>query len=297
VDRCIIKGRAGQRENAYPAPNHSCTFSGKARQMAAAKSTTRHTGPLIDLTGRLYGPWEIVGFHHKQGDDNHWRVKCKCGIEMLHTTQECLYYSGGCPMCRWSSDTLLTKYFPKEKQVWRAMHFRCKDTTDSNYGGRGIKVCERWSEADGFTNFMMDMGKRPSDDLQIDRIDVNGNYEKSNARWVTNKVNQRNKRSALMLTLGGITQCATEWEEDLGILHKRVGIRKWFGWSDEEAISRPVRKYTMTHEMFVEIMDEVSRTGASVMSVAKSHGVTPSAVYHRKYRAQKKAARQSVEAS
>lgn len=77
---------------------------------------------------------------------------------------------------------------------WRGMIARCTNPSDpsfANYGGRGITVCARWLES--FENFLADMGPRPSKDLSIDRIDVNGNYELANCRWATS-VDQANNR-------------------------------------------------------------------------------------------------------
>jgi hypothetical protein len=71
----------------------------------------------------------------------------------------------------------------------RCLNYNSKDYT--NYGGRGIKVCDRWINS--FINFYNDMGDRPLG-TSIDRIDVNGNYEPSNCRWSTSKEQQNNKR-------------------------------------------------------------------------------------------------------
>lgn len=78
--------------------------------------------------------------------------------------------------------------------------------------------------------------------LSIDRIDVNGNYEPSNCRWVNNLVQARNKTNNKMVTYNGITKCLVQWCEDLNISYNTIRARIRLGWDIAKAFETPVNK-------------------------------------------------------
>jgi hypothetical protein len=126
-----------------------------------------------------------------------------------------------------------------EYDAFQAMHQRCehpKNKQYPNYGGRGIKVCNRWKT---FIPFFEDMGLRPSPRHSIDRINNNGDYSPKNCRWATVKVqssNRRNNRFYKGLTI-------TQWGERLNIRPKTIWERMRIGWSIKKAIFTPPRIY------------------------------------------------------
>jgi hypothetical protein len=126
---------------------------------------------------------------------------------------------------------------------FRAMKRRCEEKNDINYkyyGARGIKVCEEWRL---FKNFVSDMGIRP-EGKTLDRINPNGNYEKSNCRWATAEQQIKNRRHRKdSLTHNGITKTKKEWSEWAGInfwtLRERL---EKMGWSLEKTLTTPTQK-------------------------------------------------------
>jgi len=125
--------------------------------------------------------------------------------------------------------------------TWRTMRTRCnwkKYPRWPDYGGRGIKVCERWNGKYGFINFLEDMGDKPSEDHQLDRIDNDGDYTIDNCRWATRSENQMNKRKMKNNTSGftGITPYVNNrgkhyWRARVG--SKTIGYYETF----DEAVS------------------------------------------------------------
>lgn len=122
-------------------------------------------------------------------------------------------------------------YLP-EYQVWYQMKQRCgnpKNAGYQRYGGRGIFVCESWRKS--FAVFFKDMGGRPNEKSQIDRIDNNDGYYKENCRWVTPAQNALNTRRNKRLTFNGKTQTIKEWADETGFdrncIVSRLYTLKW----------------------------------------------------------------------
>lgn len=126
-------------------------------------------------------------------------------------------------------------------EIWRAMKKRCHLKTHihyKNYGGRGIVVCDEWKN-DSKTFFEWALSNGYRDDLTIDRIDNNGNYEPSNCRWVSVKTQCRNTRKNHLITYNGETRCLIEWSELTGIKHTTIDERLKRGWTVEQALTIP----------------------------------------------------------
>jgi hypothetical protein len=136
----------------------------------------------------------------------------------------------------------------KEYRAWRRMLFSCYNENAKeydNYGGRGIKVCDRWLDpANGFTDFLSCVGRAPSPKHSIDRIDVNGHYEPKNVRWATSTEQGRNRRNNRLLTAFGETKTLSEFSAQFNVCSVAVAWRLDRGWSVEDALTKPMQKKT-----------------------------------------------------
>lgn len=124
-----------------------------------------------------------------------------------------------------------------EYVAWINMLGRCTSpnyTGFALYGGRGIRVCERWLTS--YSAFLADMGRRPTPAHSLDRVDADGNYEPGNCRWATESQQQRNRRNNRMITAFGQTKCLAEWSESTGIKRETIAVRIKSGHAPERAL-------------------------------------------------------------
>lgn len=194
--------------------------------------------PLIDLRGRKFGRlsplWYMGG--------GRWHCSCDCGSHARVITSNLL--KGNSTSCGCKRRETQFKHGMSGTPIWHAwqeMRQRCsnpKNQAFANYGGRGIRVCDRWEK---FENFISDMGMRPPG-YELDRINNDGNYEPENCRWVTSRSNKHNKRTNHLVTWKGETLPITVWAERLGMHPRTLCNRIGRGWSLERAMTGKVQK-------------------------------------------------------
>lgn len=130
-----------------------------------------------------------------------------------------------------------------EYQTWCVMLARCKNPQNpryADYGGRGIKVCDRWAQ---FENFLADMVQKPSPKHSIERIDNDGDYCPENCKWATTEEQANNKRCNRTITMLGETKTMAQWAKQFGISDTNIWQRiEVLGWSEQKAVTKPVRK-------------------------------------------------------
>lgn len=213
--------------------------------------------------GSRYGRWMVVGTLDQRVEMSSpypvsWQLcRCDCGVERsvrTHTLSNGSSQSCGCMRddnqraaiikhgdCRGGRPTRLLI-------IWHDMMNRCNRTSHNRYkdwGGRGVRVCDEWSEYTAFQRWATCNGY--SDDLEIDRRDVNGNYGPDNCRWVNEIQQAQNRRTTVLVTAFGETRAARHWATDARCVvgYGRLRDRIKHGWSHERAI---VTEFKRGHE-------------------------------------------------
>jgi hypothetical protein len=130
------------------------------------------------------------------------------------------------------------------RHVYYGMISRCTKSSNAkypSYGGRGIRVCDRWLGRDGFVNFTADMGER-TEGVSLDRRNNDGDYCPENCHWASRSQQARNKRTSRYLTHNGQRMTIADWAEVSGINYRLLQYRISKGWDIDRALTQPVNK-------------------------------------------------------
>lgn len=197
---------------------------------------------IVDLTSKKVGRLKVLyrlHNYHKKGV--YWLCICDCGnfidvssnnLRNRHTKSCGCLQKEPTNIKHGKSDTRLYK-------IWGCMKDRCNNKLHPayfDYGERGIKICKEWlHDFQAFYNWALNNSY--SDNLTIDRIDVDGNYEPNNCRWVDMKTQVRNRRNTKYITYKGETKPLKEWCEILNLNYTTIFARLYYyNWSIEKAL-------------------------------------------------------------
>ena len=212
-----------------------------------------------DLTGMRFGKLTVLEYTNKRNLNRNilWRCLCDCGNK-IYVATSCLN-SGHTKSCGCEKNNFVEmgkiggkfgKHHLSRTRLYKCYNHminRCHNSSNiqyKDYGGRGITVCEEWkNDFISFYNWAMSNGYK--DDLTIDRIDVNGNYEPSNCRWVNMQKQNNNRRNNHIIIYNGERKTLEEWSRILpiNISSAELRYRIMNNWSIEKAFKTPVRRF------------------------------------------------------
>lgn len=208
-------------------------------------------GTVIDLTGQKFGRLTALyreDFIKKDGrKETAYVCECDCG-----ETRKVLAYnlknghtvSCGCQSLENRIKAKTTHHLAGTRiyRIWRGMKTRCENKNDYHhklYGERGIKVCEEWQKFEPFYRWAINNGYK--NNLSLDRINNDGNYEPNNCRWATQKEQSNNTRKNKRIVYNGVSHTLSEWSEIANIKPDTLAYRIKSGWDFAKAINTPVR--------------------------------------------------------
>lgn len=224
-------------------------------------SYPRYVAPVA--SGALFGMLQVICELPMRDDRRQFLCGCTCGlmtIAPLYKLRSGATKSCGCLR---RSGLHTTHGFvrggkiPSEYRIWQAIKNRCLNPNSnrySDYGGRGITVFPSWIAS--FSDFLADVGPRPSAKHSWDRQDNNGDYSPGNVRWATPKEQARNQRKNVYLACDGEKALLLDWAKRLGVNADTLWSRRRSGWSDEQIIKTPVRYIRRIEERLVRDADE-----------------------------------------
>lgn len=200
-----------------------------------------------NLTNQKFNKLEVIGPTNKRTSNGGmiWKCKCDCGNVIYLSTPQLKRNKGcGCELKKWrkkfGENSKKNKIIINNKLYNKLKHMKercydCKNKEYKNYGGLGISVCEEWkNDFMSFYNWAMSNGYQ--EDLTIDRIDVNGNYEPNNCRWVDWKVQQNNRRNNVNFKYNGVELTQAEWARRLKTTPQNIYKKRLKGWNIEQIV-------------------------------------------------------------
>lgn len=201
-----------------------------------------------DITNMKFGKLTAIKLHHqkqcfdkngkKNGTNHYWLCKCDCGNECIVNKYHLLYRRTTSCGCLHRGKTIHNLSNSRIYKIWGDMKNRCSNKNNTAfkfYGERGITVCNEWQDFKNFYDWSINNGY--NDNLTIDRINVNGNYEPNNCRWVDINFQQKNKRTNRFIKYNGKTLCLSDWATKYNISYKMLCKRLKDGWDFETAIN------------------------------------------------------------
>lgn len=208
-------------------------------------------GNYIDITGKQYGKLTVVEFAYKKGSRTYWRCSCECGNDIIVRSDS--IKNGHAKSCGCLKIEKLRNNPPhyihgqrhtRVYRIWSEMLTRCYNKNIkgySNYGRRGIFVCEQWHDFKNFYDWAMANGY--TDRLTIDRIDNNGSYCPENCRWATQKQQSNNRRTNQFYIVANEKLTIAQIAEKYCIDYKLLWNRLKKNWDIEKAIDTPKREF------------------------------------------------------
>lgn len=207
---------------------------------------------VIVTPGQKFHKLTVILSNIRVGREIYHRCKCDCGTEktiLARNVEKGKSKSCGC-LSREKGKEHATHGLSGTRiyQTWSRMCRRCdnpKVDRFKNYGGRGIRVCDRWKN---FENFYADMGDIPGPGFSLGRIDNDKDYCPENCRWETAEQQQNNTSRTIWIEYAGIRMSLRQWATKLGVPYSLLMNRYKAGWSDEAIISeRRDQRQLVTH--------------------------------------------------
>ena len=200
--------------------------------------TTRYKSYHDDFIGQKFNRLTIIGYDGVN-NDHKMLAKCKCDCGNIHIATLRDIKNGHVKSCGCLQKEIARNRFLIDNRtderlytIYTNMKARCYNVDSpnyKNYGGRGIIICKEWlNDYTLFKTWSLNNGY--NDDLTIDRINVNGNYEPSNCRWVDIKTQCNNKRNTIYITYNGQTHTITEWADIYHVNRKKIAYRYYKGY-------------------------------------------------------------------